>query len=211
MNRLLLAGSRRLADDERSVHAQQFSAIVRSVALSEIAVAWLFSGGLSKTNASPETTLHLLRNNGALELTLFSSIAALFLDALQYLGSALVWSTYSWAINQIELNDADPEAVKRGEITPSARLGWRLARAYGLMGRLEEVNEPTAEKRYKGRRDALRSRIAAAGEADATDPDDDDSWAPAWINLPALLCFLCKAVALATASVSLLKFLISHS
>ena len=77
----------------------QISQITRQLALAGIAVVWLFKAGDGASFSLPDD----------LAIALITFIAALILDLLQYVMTAVIWGTYTWwKEKRFHRNDIDP-------------------------------------------------------------------------------------------------------
>jgi hypothetical protein len=217
-----------LATSERAFHSSQSSAVVRSLALTAVGVVWLFAGGLSDRDASPERVLNLLKDSNGLLLALNFALLALALDAMQYISAAFLWSLYRWGLDQITVNDLyiDPSSGEICEVSTRARLGWFIARLSGFAGHLEDDRIDREAVSWKARRGRLRvelyelerrrSRSASRrpvhrsgrGAVEVKSSKPGNPWAPAWINWPGLLCYSLKVISLAVSYVFLGSFLL---
>lgn len=81
----------------------QVSQITRQLSLAGIAVVWLFKAGDGTSFSLPD----------GLALALVAFIAALLIDLLQYVVTAIIWGSYSWCKEwQFLRADIDPASDK---------------------------------------------------------------------------------------------------
>jgi hypothetical protein len=140
------------------------SEIVRTLSLSAIGVAWLFSGGLSKASSDPAALLASLKDTRELYLATILAISALALDLLQYVTGACLWGSVNWSIDQVLLND------KKKKLKARARAGWTILRLNGSVRHLL-YNQSTASllperdmDKWQDQRDSLREAIQGRGK-----------------------------------------------
>jgi|GEM_PF-3795352 len=142
------------AEQQYQTYTTQTSAITRSLAITAVAVVWLFGGGLIAKDATPEVLLARIQASEGLEAALLLALAALVLDLLQYAWGSLSWGTFHRRLDDVL--EADDGHGSVGEGTDKA---WARARKIGLVGQLERAAglDPPAD--WGSRRDAVRAVV----------------------------------------------------
>lgn len=144
------------AGDEYQAYATQVSPIVRTLALTAIAVIWLFGGGKNGSPSSALLELQGIKSSTPLVAALGLALAVLVADLLQYVWAAFAWGAYRWALEQVLVNDEwNPD-----DLHIRARAGWFVARMFYIPRYLEYRLGVHAQERrahsWSERRDHLR-------------------------------------------------------
>jgi hypothetical protein len=189
----------RIANSERGENSRQVSTIVRTLGTTVIAVGWLFSGSTVGSGDKSISTLHALEHNSSLRWCVLAALVALGADLLQYLVSTALWSTYHWAVDQVDIND-DLDPQNTATMSRSVRVGWSVLRLFRMALQLEYELDLDNTRKWEQRRTALRAELARSGGEIPVQP-------PAWLNVPGLVLFFGKVAALAVAWVELFIYL----
>jgi hypothetical protein len=180
-------------------YSSQLSPIARTLALTAIAVVWLFAGSGLESTSSPVATWHHLESSAWLTCALILALAALVSDLMQYAWGAWAWGTYQWALDQILGNDNfDPD-----DLSPRCRAGWAVARFFQLPRYMEyslyRQWGPVIGTSWPVRRAALRqclSRLHSDKDMAPLDAALRLPWSPAIINRVSLAFFVSKVILL---------------
>lgn len=121
------------ADSRYREYTTQASTVARSLALSAIAVVWLFAGGLAGKDATPEQLLANVRSATALDVALRFALLALLLDLLQYVWAAAAWGRFHREIEGVVRGDNGTTAFKE------VRDAWVRAKKIGFVAQLERA------------------------------------------------------------------------
>lgn len=199
------------ADDEYQAYSSQVSPIVRTLALTAVAVIWLFAGARSGNSQSPLAILHRLELTSSLTLALALALCTLLMDLMQYVWGALSWATYRWSLEQILMNDNfDPE-----DLSLRVRWAWLIARVFHIVQYLEynerDGQRPALKQPWKVRRSNLRNLLKKS----TLDPSNTSlrsalsaSWSPLIINRMLIVFFISKITLLVLCYAFLGKFLL---
>lgn len=184
------------ADEEYQAYTSQVSLITRTLALTAIAVIWLFASGKQGSNLAPFIALRRLESARPLLVSLGFALGALVMDLLQYAWGSIAWGTYRWSLDQVLVNDTfDPS-----DLPIRVRLGWAIARLYGLAQRFEySLGKSGSGVSWKGRREELRRRIrslTAGKEQRSLQAVFSSTWAPLMINRIVSLFYTLKVLSL---------------
>ena len=138
-------------------YTAQASALARAVALSGVALIWLFGGGLSPNNASPDKVLDRIYEEGTLRVALVLLVAVLVLDIAQYLLASAAFGLLAWSADRVAADNAWPKGPSGAD-----RVAWRAASALGLDRRMMLAVETSlpADADRVARRDVLRKALA---------------------------------------------------
>ena len=198
------------ADDEYQAYSSQVSPIARTLALTAIAVIWLFAGAKIGNDKSPLAILHSLEATYSLDVALALALAVLLTDLLQYVWGSLAWGVYRWSLEQILVNDS----FDQDDLSARVRLGWAVARLLHFAQYLEyQVGRAGLEdgRSWPMRRGYFRAQLRKMR-------DDKDSgtlaaatevpWSPAIINRVTIALFLCKVGLLVVCYIFLGHFLL---
>jgi hypothetical protein len=170
------------ADEEYQAYTSQVSLITRTLALTAIAVIWLFASRSQGSGITPFDALRRIESARPLLFSLGFSLGALLMDFLQYSWGSVAWGVYRWSLDQIMVNDS----FDVSDLSVRVRLGWAIARAYGLARRFEYgFSRPATERAWGIRRQQLRRRIQSlmAGEGhENLRAVINSPWAPLAIN-----------------------------
>lgn len=198
------------ADDEFQQYSGLVSQIVRTLALTAIAIVWLFSGGGSQT-LEPGDIVARMQDDWRLNGTFGLAIACLVADLLQYVWAASAWGIYRWIWDQLLLNDPRVNGA-----SVSLRFAWRVSRLYGIPRYLESaVDGPDRDEVDRGswikRRDSLRAQLRSlrtgTGQSRIHDALDVPI-APIGINRPTIVFFTVKVIAILFAFILLGTFIL---
>jgi hypothetical protein len=199
------------ADNEYQTYSSQVSPIARTLALTAIAVIWLFAGAKTGTNKSPFAILHSLESARSLDVALALALSVLLVDLLQYVWGSLAWGIYRWSLDQILINDS----FDQDDLSARARLGWALARLFHVTRYLEyRVSGNTgsdSSRSWPRRRSDLRNQLGKVhvdkGLTSLTTALSTP-WSPVIINRIVTVFFLCKICLLIVCYVLLGRFLL---
>ena len=200
------------ADNEYQAYSSQVSPIVRTLALTAIAVIWLFAGARSGSNPSPLDVLHRLELTGSLTVALALALCVLLVDLMQYVWGALSWATYRWSLEQIMLNDNfDPE-----DLPLRIKLGWLVARMFRVAQYLEYYGKESAKSTSKQpwviRRNNLRKLLRKSTLDNSSSTSLKSAlgapWSPLIINRLLSFFFVSKIALLILCYAFLGKFLL---
>lgn len=199
------------ADAEYQSYSAQVSTTIRTLALTAIALIWLFAGTGLGQSRSPSATLHRLESAEPLLLALTLALSVLIADFLQYVWGSLGWSTYRWALEQILVNDSmDPE-----DLSIRSRLGWTAGRLFHVAWHLEwhlyGQSQAASGKSWPERRANLRSVLLTSRsgqEPAAARTALDAPWSPVLISRVISFLFWAKVILLICSYLLLGKFLL---
>jgi hypothetical protein len=198
------------AEREYQAYSAQVSPIARTLALTAIAVVWLFANGRPGSSLASVVVLHRLEATPSLQFALALALGELMADLLQYLWGSMAWASYRWSLEQILLNDNfDPE-----DLPIRIRVGWGFARLFHIpryfeyhAGRQVISEHPVS---WPTRRSNLRESLRLLAEADSPGGLEEAlqiPWAPLLINRVSLILFITKITLLILCYIFLGKFL----
>lgn len=183
------------ADKQYATYSAQASTIVRTLAVTAIASAWLFGGGLVKTqNPPPETVLSVIRAHDSMFAALVLAVVALALDLLQYAYSSCVWGGYKWTLARLLLTvpgTSDSPAPLDGWL-------WQLTKWYQLDRYLADDETRSLSENER------KIKTVAAIHSQRRPSQAAVSWFPAAMARPTVALFLLKLLALTGAYAALL-------
>lgn len=213
-------GSTAFAAEQYKASSSQASTIVRSLALSSIAVIWLFAGGLTPQDASPQQLLDQISCAGWLQVGLITALVSLFFDLVQYVWATALWGGYHRALyGVLERDDSNKP------FTGDVRSVWERAAAWGIVRQIEVVTQADsdpanagAELKGKGKNDQKRMTAARTSLHTALTETGDTftplrRWAEAPVSPPiirggTITFFVVKVVALVVSFACVGQFLI---
>src|SRR4051812_6963206 len=99
------------AGQQHETYTAAASAAARTLAVSAIGVVWLFAGGLTTQDATPQVILKKVESSGSLHAALVLAVATLALDLLQYAWASVAWGVFHSRIDIVDVDDG------RGELT----------------------------------------------------------------------------------------------
>jgi hypothetical protein len=184
------------ADEEYQAYTGQVSLISRTLALTAIAVIWLFASQKQGSTLSPFMALRKVESAQPLLFSLAFTLGTLILDLLQYVWGSIAWATYRWSLDQILINDSfDPL-----NLSLRVRVAWASARLCGLVKRFEySLGHPASDREWPKRREQLRKDIKSlmAGEGHEKLLEVANStWAPLVINRIVSILYVMKILSL---------------
>jgi hypothetical protein len=127
-------GSTKFAADQYTAASGQTSTIVRSLALSAIAVIWLFSGGLTPKDATPQRLLQQIQDAGWLQVGLIAALASLVLDLLHYVWATCCWGGFHRALDGVLERDDGAEPLS-GDVEKV----WNRAARWKIVDQIEQL------------------------------------------------------------------------
>jgi len=184
-------------------YTAQASNLARTLALSGIAIIWLFAGGLVAGNASPRATLDRVYGEQALQVALLLLVSVLILDIAQYLWAAVIFGMLAWSADRIvAARDRTPT-----QLTHADRLAWRVARSSGMQQRIGPASATDAEASAAWRQQRTASAATLAASEDPASLLGAPA-APRGAVMAVDVLFWLKLLALLVAYVSLLIYLL---
>lgn len=202
------------ASDERSKYSGQASTVVRSLALSILAIAWLFGGGLNQPEAAPKEVVQAVLGDPWLRASVIAAIICLLIDVVHYHWGALVWGRYSGALNEVLVNDDHTSS----DPSPEVRNAWARVARSGLADNLVYWAERT---RGAPRPQALLSDpfstpvsearwyLAHAEQSAGLGKVLGSRWSPHWMNASIGFMFWAKAILVLTSYLTFLVYLMA--
>lgn len=179
------------AHERYGVYSAQMSTVVRSLAITAVAVTWLLAGGLT-SDTSAAVVIDNIRGDCALFVSMVLSLCALFADALHYAWASAAWGAYSWVLNEVWLS----RDLIGSERTLGARAAWLLSPMFSVdafinhYGRASQGgSDPVISARVSARR-----LLARSGENPGLASALSIPWSPKWLNRGSLFFFWLKTL-----------------
>lgn len=175
-----------LAGEERTKYTAQASTVVRTLALSSLAIAWLMAGGIAVKGASPQDVVIAVLGNPFLRVSSILALLCLAVDLLQYYFGAFSWGRISQALNQVLVNDDySPDGA-----SPAVSAAWNLLDKWGFANNIvfageesavgephpvtvDQFSTPVAEARWYLADPTRRAKLGRVL---------DRRWSPPWVN-----------------------------
>jgi hypothetical protein len=193
------------AEEQYQAYTAQTSTITRSLAITAVAIVWLFGGGLLPKDASPEVLLERVQRSNGLKWALLLALAALVLDLLQYAWGSVAWGRVHRCLDAVL--EGDDGRVPVGTYDAA----WVRARKMGLVEQLERVADLTPQVPWDARREAVRAAVHPPGggaRSPALERFLDRPAAPRAVTVVTAVLFGVKLLALAAAYACLAVFLL---
>lgn len=127
-------------EDEYEQNSKEASTVIRGLALSAVAIIWLYAGGLGLTDKFQDTVSSLAGDKLVL-IALALAFLTLFLDVLQYVISTIILQRYRSVLRKLLAVDRyalpiPDDLIKEWRSFFGVRVAWSIAEVY-LNGRTE--------------------------------------------------------------------------
>lgn len=179
------------AYERYGAYSVQMSAVVRSLAITGVAVAWLLAGGLT-SDTTAAAVLANIRCSPSLLWGMALTLCALLFDSLHYAWASAAWGVYGWVLNELWASRRVPHE-NRGA---GSRFAWLIAPLFRL-DQYVNFHGQAAERGFT-RGDSSRSvadQILSSAESSVgLTKALDQPWSPKFINRGSLAFFWLKIV-----------------